>query len=55
MIYQLTPEEMTKVKDLIRLLTNAADGRSDERLHWGSIRDEKEAVQLAWSIERFIR
>lgn len=54
MTYNLSTQEMEKIRSLIRILTNAADGHEDERLHFNSIRDEKAAVELAWDIESFI-
>lgn len=54
MTYNLSPKEMEKIRSLIQLLTNAADGHGDELFHFNSIRDEKAAVELAWDIESFL-
>ena len=54
MTHIISSQELAKIRSLIRLLTNAADGHSDELLHFNSIRDEKAAVELAWDVESFL-
>lgn len=54
MTYNLSPQEMEKIRSLIQILTNAADGHSDELFHFASIESERAAVELAWDVERIL-
>ena len=54
MTYNLSPEEMDKVRELVRLLTNATTHEDDESLLLNG-RDEREAIRLAWQIKEFIQ
>lgn len=54
MTHTISSQELAKIRSLIQLLTNAADGHDDECLHFNSIRDERAAVELVWDVESFL-
>ena len=54
MTYALTSEEIKKVRDLIHILTLSADGY-DETLAGMTDKQEKQVVELAWDIQRFLK
>jgi hypothetical protein len=55
MTYNLSTEEVEKIRDLVRLLVNAADREANHHFYWKDTYDEKAAVDLAYQIDRFIR